>query len=104
MPKAAKKAGQAGSMEEVILFATTVGATEKAGRVFWFKFEGNGWTNNKQPIKNWRATFCQHWESNYFPPNCYQAPQVKPQSLGNCVKCGVEWVPDKKGGLANFCR
>jgi len=100
--KPSKKAGQAGSLEEVVLFATTVGATEKAGLFFWYKCEGSGWLNAKQPIKNWRATFCAWWEAEYFPRNCYPAPEVK-RSLGGCGQCGTEWIPDKKGGLANFC-
>jgi len=97
------KSSKAGSLEEVVLFATTVGATEKAGRFFWYKCEGSGWLNNKQPIKNWRATFCAWWEAEYFPRNCYPAPEVKQKSLGGCGQCGTEWIPDKKGGIENFC-
>jgi len=98
-----KKSGQAGSEEEVILFASTIGATEKAGRWFWHKNEASGWMNAKQPIRNWRSCFIAWWEADYFPRNCYPAPVAKRQGLGGCGNCGAEWVPDKKGGVENFC-
>lgn len=75
-----RKANRAGSLEEVILFANTVGATEKAARWYWFKCEGADWHNGGKPIKNWKAVFMAWWEADYFPRNTYPAPAAA-QSL-----------------------
>ncbi len=62
-----KKQSAAGSLAEVILFSSTIGASEKDARYFWFKCEGNGWKNAGRAIHNWRATFESWWEAGYFP-------------------------------------
>ena len=62
-----KRQPAAGSLEEVVIFATTVGAAEKDARYFWYKCEGCDWTNAGRKIKDWRATFLAWWEAGYFP-------------------------------------
>lgn len=51
-----------GSLEECKDFCTKIELPESDGEWFFHKCEGNGWTNNKQPIKDWKATI-RAWKS-----------------------------------------
>lgn len=91
----------------MVLFAQTLGATEKAARWFWFKCEGCDWTNAGRPIKNWRATFACWFEAGYFPANTYpKKPAAEKRIVGTtfCLCCKKEWVPDAVGGVKPSCK
>lgn len=96
-----KKSGAAGSLEEVVLFASQIGATEKAARWFWFTQESIGWLNRKSPIKNWRACFQAWWEAKYFPEYCYVIPPPLPTY--QCLICKKPWSADSVGGYWQQC-
>lgn len=42
--------------KETIEYCLTLGLNKDDGRYFWSHWQANGFTNNKSPIKDWRAT------------------------------------------------
>jgi hypothetical protein len=48
-------------------FARGEGIGEKDADWFFFKCEGNGWTNGGKPIRDWKATIQTWWRAGYFP-------------------------------------
>jgi hypothetical protein len=46
---------------------TKEGLTWEDADWIWAKWNGNGFTNNKQPILNWKATIHQFWIAKIFP-------------------------------------
>jgi hypothetical protein len=53
---------------EVIQFCLDLGLTEEDGRGCYAKWQGNGWTNNRQPIKCWRSTI-RCWKAYGYMPS-----------------------------------
>jgi len=73
-----------GSLEECIGFCKEIGLPESDGEWFFNKCEGNGWTNNKQPIKDWRATI-RAWRSTGYMASQRQ----RGQQYGNKTNFGT---------------
>lgn len=57
-----------GSLEECVDFCKCSGLEGSDGVWFFNKCEGNGWTNNGKPIRNWRATI-RAWQSAGYMPS-----------------------------------
>lgn len=70
--------GRARSMDEVLDFCLSaeVQLTKQDAEYVWHKWEGNGWTNDGNPIKNWKATIRQ-WKTGGFFPS-----QKQPKAFG----------------------
>lgn len=56
-----------GSLEEVRLYCAKAGIPESDADWFFYKGEGNGWTNGGKPIKNWQATLLAWKAGGYLP-------------------------------------
>lgn len=57
-----------GTEDEVVTYVLSLELPESDAHWFFWKCEGNGWTNNKQPIKNWRATI-RSWKAGGYLPS-----------------------------------
>ena len=55
------------SLEEAKEYAKASGLPESDGEWFFYKCEGNGWTNGGKPIKNARATMRAWASAKYMP-------------------------------------
>lgn len=53
--------------EEIVSFSTSLGFTENDGSALFCKWEGNGWRNGANPIKDWKATFRCWAKSGWLP-------------------------------------
>lgn len=53
---ATKKSKAKGTLEEIKAFAVENGLPASDGETTFHKWEGNGWTNNGKPIRDWKAT------------------------------------------------
>ncbi len=56
-----------GARSRVREFARGEGIGERDADWFFFKCEGNGWTNNKEPIRDWKATLRGWNRAGYLP-------------------------------------
>jgi hypothetical protein len=63
--------------QKVLDFASTLGISEKDADWFFYKGEGNGWTNGGRPILDWKATL-RSWHRAGYLPSQKQAQQRKP--------------------------
>lgn len=58
---------KASSKREVIEFAVGIGLPASEGEWFFEKCEGNGWTNDGKPIRDWKATVRSWKAAGYMP-------------------------------------
>jgi hypothetical protein len=56
-----------GARKRVREFARGEGIGERDSDWFFFKCEGNGWTNSGKPILDWQATIRSWWRGRFFP-------------------------------------
>lgn len=69
----AKKSKSKGTLDEVIQYTLEVGGNADDGEHLFNKWEGNGWTNNGDKIKDWRATV-RSWKAAGYLPSQKQKP------------------------------
>jgi hypothetical protein len=67
--------------EEVEEFAVSLGCPAGQGAAAFWKWEGNGWTNGKAPIKDWKATVRSWKAQGYAPFISETAPAGKPVQI-----------------------
>lgn len=60
-------------MEEVKLFCAKAGIPDSDAEWFFYKCEGNGWTNGGQPIKRWGPTLTSWKTAGYLPSQKHEA-------------------------------
>jgi len=88
-----------GSIEECKEFCKEIGLPESDGEAFFYKCEGNGWTNNKQPIKDWKATI-RHWKAEgYMASQKQQKGQYGKTNVGTGQQSLVLGQPDYSKGF-----
>jgi hypothetical protein len=57
-----------GTIEEFRAFFSSIGLPESDAEYTFHKWQGNGWMNGKNPIKDWKATVRQ-WKTGKFLPS-----------------------------------
>lgn len=62
-----------GTIEEFHQFFASVGLPQSDADYTFHKWQGNGWVNGKNPIKDWKATVRQ-WKTGNFMPSQKAAP------------------------------
>jgi hypothetical protein len=62
-----------GTIEEFRQFFASIGLPESDADYTFHKWQGNGWINGKNPIKDWRAT-ARQWKTGNFMPSQKAAP------------------------------
>ena len=80
--KANEKA-QAGSLQEVVLFALMAGATEQDGAYLWHKWEANDWRIAGRKIKNWRSALLAWLAAEYLPSQRHKRDEQLQQKRAN---------------------
>jgi hypothetical protein len=66
------------TIEEVIEFAQSLGLPASDGEATFYKWEGNGWKNGSNPVKDWRATL-RSWKAGGFLPS-QKIPTAAPKA------------------------
>lgn len=61
------RAARPSSRDEFDDFFREIGLYPRDAEATWHKWEGNGWTNGKSPIKCWRSTI-RNWKAQRFFP------------------------------------
>jgi hypothetical protein len=56
------------TIEEVMAFAESLGLPASDGEATYYKWEGNGWKNGSNPVKDWKATI-RSWKAGGFLPS-----------------------------------
>lgn len=74
------KGFQKPTIEEVKLFCSKAGISMSDAEWFFFKCEGNGWTNAGRPIKNWGMTLTSWKTAGYLPSQ--RAGSAVPKKAG----------------------
>jgi hypothetical protein len=55
------------TLDEAKAFAVEIGMPESDGEASWHKWEGNGWKNGGNAVKDWKATLRSWKASGYLP-------------------------------------
>lgn len=63
-----KKSNAKGTLEELKAFAVEIGLPASDGETTFNSWEGNGWTNDKKQIKDWKATI-RAWKGKGYLPS-----------------------------------
>lgn len=71
-----------GTIEQFREFFQTIGLPDSDAEYAFHKWEGNGWVNGKNPIKDWKATVRQ-WKTGKFFPSQKNPPTGKTYSHAN---------------------
>jgi hypothetical protein len=67
-PKPArKKPAATGTLDELKAFAQEIGLPASDGEATFFKWEGNGWKNGNNSVKDWRSTMRSWKAAGYMP-------------------------------------
>jgi len=69
-----------GKIEEVREYFATLGLPESDADYTFYKWEGNGWMNGKNPIKDWKAT-ARQWKTGKFLPSQKNLAPTSTRSL-----------------------
>ena len=56
------------TIDEVMAFAESLGLQASDGEATFYKWEGNGWKNGSNPVKDWKATI-RSWKAGGFLPS-----------------------------------
>lgn len=70
------------TLDEAKAFAKELGMPESDGEACFHKWEGNGWKNGQNPVKDWKATIRSWKASGYLPSQkepLFQKPKPKIQ-------------------------
>jgi uncharacterized protein YdaU (DUF1376 family) len=70
--KAARFEKSRGTLEELSAFAVEIGMPSSDGEALFHRWQGNGWFNSGQPIKDWKATM-RSWKLYGYMPSQKQA-------------------------------
>lgn len=57
-----------GTSEEASAYCVEIGLPASDGTACFDKWQGNGWKNNGEPIKDWKATI-RAWKANGYMPS-----------------------------------
>jgi hypothetical protein len=80
-----KKIMEKPSLDDVVAFCVGLGLPGSDGEATFWKWEGNEWTNNDKPIKNWQATLRQ-WKSGKWLPSQKANQENGARSLFDTIK------------------
>ena len=75
----------ASCLEEVREFAKGEGVSESDADWFFYKCEGNGWTNAGKKIRDWKATF-RSWHKARYLPSQKQGVNGQRPLLPECLR------------------
>lgn len=78
-PEAKPKAR--GTLDQFREFFVSIGLPESDADYTFHKWEGSGWMNGKNPIKDWKATVRQ-WKTGRFMPSQKQPEQPQMKATG----------------------
>jgi hypothetical protein len=67
-----------GTIEEFRAFFSSISLPDSDAEYAFHKWQGNGWVNGKNPIRDWKATVRQWKAGKFFPSQ--KAPAEKPGS------------------------
>ncbi len=67
--------------KEIEEFCTSIELPKSDGTACYHKWQGNGWTNNGKPIRDWRATIRAWKDYRYLPSQKATNGQQKPKFL-----------------------
>lgn len=87
-----------GTEKEVVEFCVEQKLPESDGRFMFSKWEGSGWRNGGNPIKNWKATIRSHIEGGYMPSqkNGKAAGRPLAGDTGGLIK---DWGKETEGSF-----
>lgn len=72
-----------GTLEEIVTFALEMKLPRSDGETLFHKWEGNGWTNGGEKIKDWRATIRSWKAAGYLPSQSGQRQPAITRQTGH---------------------
>ena len=73
-----KKRKDRGTCDELADCAEKLGFPRTDGEILFDKWEGNGWTNDAKPIRDWERTMSS-WSKRGFMPSQQSSNKTKPR-------------------------
>ncbi len=83
----ARKSKARGTLEELKAFAVEIELPPSDGEAMFFKWEGNGWKNGSNSVKDWKATM-RSWKASGYLPSQGQKGPVKSAPAGTVMVNG----------------
>lgn len=74
-----------GTLADVIEFVTSLGLPRSDAESCFHKWEGNGWTNGGEKIKDWKATI-RSWKAAKYLPSQKSGNGTNPRTNGQTPK------------------
>jgi hypothetical protein len=71
-----------GTIEEFHQFFTSIGLPQSDADYTFHKWQGNGWVNGKNPIRDWKATVRQWKAGNFMPSQKATTPKTYSHANG----------------------
>lgn len=70
---------KAGSLDEVLAFASASSIPAVSGEIFWDKMEACGWMRGNHKVKDWKAHFRMHYRLGYLTPKDNGSRYARPE-------------------------
>ena len=82
--KVESKKARASSSEEMAEYCESIGLERTDGGAAWDKWNGNGWKNGSNPIKDWKSTI-RSWKAQGYMPS-QKNPSLKTKTSPSAQK------------------
>ena len=86
-----------GTLAELVEFVVSLGLPASDGEHLFHRWEGNGWTNSKQPIRSWRAT-ARSWKAHGYMPSQKAAAALAPRQTNTDIQYAPKGTIQLPGG------
>ncbi len=94
--------------EQVLGFVRELGLPETDGHYYWNKWEGNGFKNNKESMRDWKAVIRSHKAAGWLPSqkafkgtSAFQKPNPSQERLDREFEEGQKRLAERKAAREN---
>lgn len=95
------KKGKASNEQEVEAYCKSLDLPKSDAEYLWNKWEGNGWTNGKDKIKDWKATVRSWKAAKYLPSQKQQSSNQSQPRLSFAEQAERRKAEEKERSIAD---
>jgi len=91
------------SLDEILIFVKELGLPSSDAESCYWKWVGNGWTNDRKPVKDWKATI-RSWRAAGYLPSQKAAGAARPVAGHTPAEKKIKREPERLGELLALVR
>ncbi len=91
------------SLDEILIFVQELALPPSDGESCYWKWEANGWTNQGEPIRNWKATI-RAWKASGYLPSQKATGAARPVAGHAPREKKIKREPERLGELLALIR